>query len=552
MKLFSKRYLGLSGTKLNIAIGIIAGIDFLLFGYDQGVIGGLLTLKQFTSVFPEIDTTAEGVRGLTPSQANHRSTIQGISIASYNLGCFCGAIACIWIGDLLGRRKTIFLGSSTMIVGAALQASAFSLPHFIVGRIITGMGNGLNTSTVPTWQSECSKSHRRGQLVMIEGALITGGICISYWIDFACSFINSQASWRFPIAFQIVFALIILAFILELPESPSRWLILKGQEEEALQVLATLSDKSTDDKYVRSEFAAIKDTVLEQEKATFRDLFTMDENRHFHRVVLAYANQVMQQISGINLITYYAATIYQNEIGLSGFISRILAACNGTEYFLASWIAVFIIEKVGRRKLMIFGAIGQSASMIILAVMTKIGGTGPGWVAAVFLFIFNSFFAIGWLGMTWLYPAEIVPLKIRAPSNALSTSANWIFNFMVVMITPVSFSSIKWKTYLIFAVINAAMIPVVYFFYPETAMRSLEEMDGIFHKTKNIFTVVWTAKHEPHRYGKHGEVLIDYEETGEHERRMSQAERRGSVMSRGSATEYGSEKVAGAAKEDER
>ncbi|KIW28029.1 uncharacterized protein PV07_07719 [Cladophialophora immunda] len=541
MKLFNKRYLGFRGLRLNIAIGVIAGIDFLLFGYDQGVMGGLLTLPAFTSVFPEIDTTKEGLRGLTQSQANHKSTIQGISIACYNVGCFCGAIACIWLGDILGRRKTIFLGSSIMVVGATLQASAFSLPHLIVGRIITGMGNGLNTSTVPTWQSECSKSHRRGQLVMVEGALITGGICLSYWVDVGCSFIQNQASWRFPIAFQIVFALIILCFILELPESP-RWLILKGREEEATQVLAALSDKPADDKLILSEFAAIKDTVLEQEKATFRDLFTMDENRHLHRVALAYVNQVMQQVSGINLITYYAATIYQNEIGLSPFISRILAACNGTEYFLASWIAVFIIEKVGRRKLMLFGAVGQSASMIVLAVMTNIGGKGPGIVAAMFLFIFNTFFAVGWLGMTWLYPSEIVPLKIRAPSSALSTSANWVFNFMVVMITPVSFSSIKWKTYLVFAVINAAMVPVVYFFYPETAYRSLEEMDTIFHKTKNIFTAVWTAKHEPHRYGKRGEVLIDYEETGEHQRRLSSAARRGSVISTRSQTEYVSEK----------
>jgi hypothetical protein len=133
-------------------------------------------------------------------------------------------------------------------------------------------------------------------------------------------------------------------------------------------------------------------------------------------------------------------------------MSRILAACNGTEYFLASWIAVFIIEKIGRRKLMLFGAAGQSASMVILAVMTKIGGTTPGIVAAAFLFIFNTFFAVGWLGMTWLYPAEIVPLRIRAPANAVSTSANWAFNFMVVMITPVSFSSIGYKTYIIVAV----------------------------------------------------------------------------------------------------
>ncbi|EXJ89874.1 hypothetical protein A1O3_02941 [Capronia epimyces CBS 606.96] len=530
MKLFNQRYLGFRGTKLNLVIGVIAGIDFLLFGYDQGVMGGLLTLPAFASVFPEIDTTAAGLAGLTKSQANHKSTIQGISVASYNVGCFFGAIVCIWVGDILGRRKTIFLGSAIMVVGATLQASAFSLPHFIVGRVITGLGNGLNTSTVPTWQSECSKSHKRGQMVMIEGALITGGICLSYWIDFGCSFINNQASWRLPIAIQIIFALVILAFILELPESP-RWLILKGQEEEAMEVLAALSDKSIEDRYVSSEFTAIKDAVLEQQKTTFRDLFTMDEDRHFHRVALAYVIQMSQQISGINLITYYAATIYENEIGLTPFIARILAACNGTEYFLASWVPVFIIDRVGRRKLMLIGTAGMSGSMVVLAVMTKVGGTSAGIVAATFLFVFNSCFAFSLLGVTWLYPAEIVPLRIRAPSNALSTSANWAFNFMVVMITPVSFSSIGYQTYIIFAVINAFIFPVVYFFYPETAYRSLEEMDTIFRKTKSIFQVVWTAKQEPRRYGKNGEILIDYEETGEHQRRVSTAEHRGSVYS---------------------
>lgn len=169
-----KTYLGLVGTKLNVAIGVIAGIDFLLFGYDQGVMGGLLTLPAFVSVFPSICMNPECVEGLSQSQRDHRSTIQGISVAAYNIGCFCGAISCIWIGDILGRRKTIFLGSAIMVIGATLQASAFDLSHFIIGRVVTGLGNGMNTSTVPTWQSECSKSHRRGQLVMVEGALITG------------------------------------------------------------------------------------------------------------------------------------------------------------------------------------------------------------------------------------------------------------------------------------------------------------------------------------------------------------------------------------------
>jgi MFS family permease len=137
------------------------------------------------------------------------------------VGCFVGAVITIFIGDLLGRRKMIFLGSSIMIVGAILQFTAFSLAHLIAGRIITGFGNGMNTSTVPTWASETSKSHKRGKMVMIEGPMITGGICLSYWIDFGFSFLEpSTVSWRFPIAFQIFFALILLAFILELPESP--------------------------------------------------------------------------------------------------------------------------------------------------------------------------------------------------------------------------------------------------------------------------------------------------------------------------------------------
>jgi MFS family permease len=123
-------------------------------------------------------------------------------------------------------------------------------------------------------------------------------------------------------------------------------------------------------------------------------------------------------------------------------------------------VAVFTVEKFGRRSLMIFGAVGMSLSMVVLAVTDNISaahpktdlGTRAGIAQTVFLFVFNTFFAVGWLGMTWLYPAEIVPLKIRAPANALSTSSNWIWNFMVVMITPVAFTNIGYKTYIIFAV----------------------------------------------------------------------------------------------------
>lgn len=271
---------------------------------------------------------------------------------------------------------------------------------------------------------------------MIEGALITCGIMISYWVDLGLSFAPGSVAWRFPLAFQIVFCIIILVFIPALPESP-RWLIFKGRDDEAREDLAALNDTAINDPTVESEFLAIRDTVTEMSKGKFSDLFTMDKDRNLHRTVLGYVNQVFQQISGINLITYYAAVIY-NNLGMSDFMSRLLAALNGTEYFIASWPAVFLVERVGRRKLMLFGAVGQAATMAILAGVNSQTGTGYQISGIVFLFIFNTFFAVGWLGMSWLYPAEIVPLRIRAPANALSTSANWIFNFMVVMVSTVS------------------------------------------------------------------------------------------------------------------
>ena len=168
---------------------------------------------------------------------------------------------------------------------------------------------------------------------------------------------------------------------------------------------------------------------------------------------------------------------------------------------------------------MLIGSAGCASAMAVLAGMNylsqnEIGGETPGWISCACLFIFNSFFALGWLGMSWLYPAEIVPLRIRARANGLSTSANWISNFLVVMITPVCFSSIGYATYIIFAVINAAIIPFVYFLYPETAYRSLEEIDGIFLKSDGWLNVVKVARKEPRRYGKHGELLDEEEKPG--------------------------------------
>jgi MFS family permease len=235
------------------------------------------------------------------------------TVGAYTLGCFFGAVATIWLGNMLGRKRTIFYGSVIMIIGAVLQTASYGLPQLIVGRVVTGFGNGnhpihqpcavlsdsstgMNTSTVPTWQSETSKPHRRGQMVMIEGSLIVFGVMISYWIDLGLSFLEpSSIAWRFPIGFQIILAIFILCFIPGLPESP-RWLVLQGRDDEALEVLAALSDLPVSDKKIQAEFLAVKDVVFEMSKGGFRECFRFNRNRNFHRTALAYVNQMFQQV----------------------------------------------------------------------------------------------------------------------------------------------------------------------------------------------------------------------------------------------------------------
>lgn len=476
------KFLGFKGDALNKVITVICGVGFLLFGYDQGVMGSLLTLQSFRDSFHAIDTVRNP----------DNSTLQGAVIAIYEVGCLISALSTVYLGDHFGRLKIIFTGCLIMIIGGILQTASHGVAFLIVARIISGLGNGLLTTTVPLYAAECSKATTRGYLLCIQGALITLGITISYWVDFAFYFTDKfgEVSWRFPVAFQLVFPLAIIGFIFKLPESP-RWLMGKGRDDDARLVFSSLYDLPPSHPVIEEQIMDIQQT-LEKEASTGADRFNarallkQGEKKNFQRVNLGGWAQIMQQICGINLITYYAGTIYETNIGMSAFESRILAACNGTEYFLASLIPIFIIEKVGRRPLFLFGTVGQFLTMLFLFITMELsnhGYSGASIGAAVLLFVFNTFFGVSLLSLTWLYPPEISSLEVRGPSTAISTACNWGFNFMVVMITPVCFDRIQHHTYLIFAGINLLMIPVLYFLYPETKGRTLEEMDMIFAAT---------------------------------------------------------------------
>ncbi|KAI6835458.1 general substrate transporter [Hortaea werneckii] len=467
-------YMGMKGKNLSIMLSTVATCGFLLFGYDQGVMSGIISATDFNNYFP---------------QTKGDSTWQAFVTAIYEVGCLIGAIFQLNYGDRTGRRRAIMIGALVMIIGVVIQVTAFDGSHataqFIVGRTVTGVGNGINTSTIPTYQAECSKSANRGLLICIEGGTIAIGTMIAYWIDYGASYGPPGLTWRFPIAFQIVFGIFIIVGMLFLPESP-RWLLTKDRHEEATTVLAALRGLPREDEEIKTQSGIIVDSIRVAGavggNTPYRSLLEGGKTQHFRRVLLGTSSQFFQQIGGCNAVIYYFPLLFENSIGVSHNLALLLGGVNMIIYSIFATTSWFLVEKVGRRKLFLAGSIGQCCSMILVFACLIPGGTGPAKGAAVGFFTYIAFFGATWLPLPWLYPAEINPIKTRAKANAVSTCSNWLWNFTVVMFTPPFTDASTFGCYLFFAIINALFIPTIYFFYPETAGRSLEEIDLIFAK----------------------------------------------------------------------
>ncbi|GAA5921221.1 hypothetical protein JCM1841_001638 [Sporobolomyces salmonicolor] len=473
-------YLGLTGSKLINAITATSTIGFLLFGYDQGVMSGLITGDEFVQTFPACDAAIQG--------SSKASLLQATYTAIYEVGCLFGAVFALFYGNKTGRRRMMQMGSFIMIIGVTIQITAikghWAGGQFIVGRVVTGVGNGMNTSTIPSWMAECSRSHNRGLLICIEASMIATGTAIAYWIDFGLSFVHSSFNWRFPIAFQILFAIGLMTGVHFLPESP-RWLMHEGRHIDAQRVIAALSGDTYGSEATVVQTRLIMQSIEQSHQLGVvkkRNMFTNGPTQHFRRMLCGASSQIFQQIGGCNSVIYFCPVIFEEYLNQSRQLSLILGGVNVTVYALAAFGSYFTIERLGRRKMFLIGSVGQCLSMVI-TFACLIPGTAEAANGAVLgLFLFLFFFGSTWLELPWLYPAEINPLRTRTNANAVSTISNWLFNFAVVEFTPPFLNSTSWGTFLFFAVWNALFIPVIYFFYPETMGRTLEEIDLIFAK----------------------------------------------------------------------
>ncbi|KAH0348253.1 general substrate transporter, partial [Aureobasidium melanogenum] len=464
-----KPFFGLTGGWLTFWITVACAVDMTLFGYDQAVFSGVVVSNNFLELHDLVG----------PTKTKVLSTVA----AMYNVGCFLGAVLAFTVGDRLGRKKAVLLGTAIMTVGAILQATSFSLPHMLVGRIIAGIGNGINTATAPIWQTETAQAKWRGKLVIIEMMMNIAGFTLCNWINYALSFRGGSLAWRFPLAFQLIFIVMLFITVPWLPESP-RWLVNQDRHDEALEIMACLEAKELDDPVVVTlQREVIESVQYERLHAVrWRDLLrgkVTGETKTIRRLLLGAGTQLMQQLQGINIMSYYLPTVLIEFVGLSNEKARLITAINATTYLAISCISVPYVEKVGRRGLMLLSTAGQGLCFLIITILLKFGENNSTVATAsiAFFFLYYISFGIGMLGIPWLYPAEINSLPMRTKGAALATSVNWLSNFVIVEITPIGIQNLGWQFWIIFTIFNAVCIPIIYCLYPETANRTLEDLD---------------------------------------------------------------------------
>lgn len=446
--------------------------------YDNGSLGGLIETPAFRKTFNN------------PSPGT-----LGNIVSIYELGCFFGAMSTFVIGNPLGRRLSILFGSLWMLVGAIIQAGSNSVGVMIFARIVSGIGMGIINSTVPILQSEMSPAWSRGQLVAVDLLILNCGIALSYWIDYGFNFSNIKGSitWRLPVALQIVFIIGIAAAALVIPDTP-RWYIANGKEASGLCVLARLKNKPEEDADVQQEFQDIKETVkheLASTKKGWTHLFAPgdgwkdDAIRSRRRLLLACFIQAAQQLGGINALIYYSSTLFKESLHFDDQSAARLAGGLNMTLILGAAIAIVLVDRVGRRKLLLPMISGMAIvfacqSGFVHSIEKGTATTNVRNAAVTMLFLFQLFFSIGFQATVWMIPSEVLPLHIRTQGSALSTASNWICNFAVVKATPSAIHNIGYKTYVIFCLFNAAWVPIIYFFLPETRGLTLEAVDEIF------------------------------------------------------------------------
>jgi SP family galactose:H+ symporter-like MFS transporter len=435
-----------------VAVGV-AALGGLLFGYDTGVISGAILFIQ--------------------KQFSLSSILEEVVVSAVLLGAVAGASFGGILADRIGRRKTIIAAAVTFTVGAIGTALSPGVVFLIAGRVVVGLAIGVASFVSPMYISEIAPARVRGSLVSVNQLAVTVGIVIAYLVDYGFA---AMQGWRYMLGVAALPSIALGLAMLRLPDSP-RWLMRWGRRERARGVLRRIRTS----KDVEGELDQMAVSIRKQESGSAGTLL-----HPALRLALLFGTglAIFQQLTGINTVIYYAPTIFRFA-GIQTAGSSLLATLIvGLVNVGFTVLAIRLMDRVGRRPLLLVGVGGQLLGLLLLGFAFRLQGLAAllGYVAIGSLALYVGSFAIGLGPVFWLMISEIYPLKVRGTAMGMATLVNWAANLIVAL----SFLSLvnaigRPATFFLYGAIAVAAWVFIYFLAPETRGRSLEQIEEHWH-----------------------------------------------------------------------
>jgi len=431
-------------------ISAIAALGGLLFGFDTAVISGTTPfIKPFFGL---------------------NDIWLGWTVSSLLFGCIIGVISAGKPSDRFGRKKTLMAAAFLFIISAFGSALANKLSMFIFFRITGGLGVGIASMLSPMYISEISPAAHRGRLVSFNQLAIVIGILLAF-ISNALLVDTGENNWRWMLAVMGVPALLFFIFLFFAPESP-RWLVQKGFSEKAFIIL----EKINGDIAARQEIQAIEESIRnEEDSGTFREVFSP---RMRPILIIGVFLCVFSQVTGINSIMYYAPVIFQS-IGAGASSAVTQTAIIGGGNLVFTFLAISLIDRLGRKPLLIGGVTGMIVSLTSIAAAFFLQKT-EGYIILFLILVYIASFSASVGAVTWVIVSEIFPNKLRSKAMSVSIVSLWLANFLLILVFPLMLSRLGGATaFLIFDVMCVILLVFTILRVPETRGKTLEELEKI-------------------------------------------------------------------------
>lgn len=434
-----------------IFVSSVAAMGALIFGYDTAVISGAVEpLRTHFSLDP---------------------LALGWVVGSALIGCVAGAALAGTLTDAFGRRAVLWLSGLLFMISGIWCYLAPSVDELVVARMLGGLGVGIASLLVPVYIAELSPPQNRGALVSINQVAILVGMVFSYVVNASIGRLGdgqwlSAVGWRIMLGAEAAPALIFVALSLKIPESP-RWLLKRGAVERARAVLVLLHGETAG----RKELDEIREAIANEQGTVFELL----ERRSRGTVVMAMVLALFQAITGINIVMYYAPTIFTSA-GLGTGAALEHSVVIGVVMLVFTLVSMLLVDRAGRRPIMLFAAAGMGLSLALLGIMFTAGATHGKWLL-IWILTYVSSFSIGMGGIYWVVVSEIFPTRVRGAAMSLSVIFLWGGNYLVSQFFPAMLAALHSRVFFVFAMMCAACFAFIWKFVPETKGKTLERIE---------------------------------------------------------------------------